>query len=466
MLVSRIRWLALAAATLILTLGYASLTRTVTIMADGNVATIATRSLTVGGVLKDAGLSLQSEDRVEPSYWVPVTDGLVINVQRAARVQLVADGKTYTAITAETDPEELLKHWGLKLNPGDRLLFAGQSLEESAQLPQSGFLSLELRRPIDISLHDGDSLIEFKSSAPTLGEALLEQGIELFTADRIDPSVETPLDKSLSVTIVRAQPLQIVMADSVREVRTAATTVGEALADAGIALQGLDRSQPDEDQSIPSDRRIRVLRINETVEITQHTIPHETEWQEDSTAALDTISVIQAGQDGVTASRVRVRYEDGEEVSRNEEDERVLVEAKNQINGYGSQIVLKIATVGDVTFEYYRAVNVFTTWYSPCNSGTTSCLNGTSSGMPVARGTLATYLSWYQALKGTTVYVPGYGYASFGDVGGYPTGEPWIDLAFSEAEVSAAGGNPWVNAYVTIYFTTPVPSYVPLIWPP
>lgn len=468
MQVTRVRWLAVAAALLVLVLGYASLTRTVTIMADGEVVTFATRALTVGSALKDAGLLLNSEDAVEPSNWSLVSDGLVINVLRAASVQLIADGKTYSAHTAERDPTTLLSRWGLKLNEGGRLLLAGRTLGKDEQLPQATFLSLELRRPVDLTVRDGASTIEFQSSAPTLGDALAEQGIEIYAADGVEPEIETSLSAPLTVTITRSQPVRIAMGGSTFEIRTAAETVGEALADAGISMQGLDLSQPEEDQPIPSDGRIRVIRVNETLLLEQQTVPHSTQWQEDPQAGLDTVSVIQAGQDGVSASRVRVRFEDGEQVSRTEEGERTLVEAKDQINGYGSQLVLKTTVVDGVTIEYYRAVSVNTTWYSPCNSGTDTCLNGTSSGMPVQRGTIATYLDWYRVLQGTTVYIPGYGFATFGDNNGSNSNgrEPWIDLAFSEAEVAAANGQPWANKYVTIYFTTPVPLYVPLTWPP
>jgi uncharacterized protein YabE (DUF348 family) len=465
---ARIRWIAVSAALLILILGYAALTRAVTVMVDGDSISIATRAITVRGVLKDAGVTLNAEDRVEPPNWFIASDGMVINVDRASLVHLVADGNTYSARTAEKDPASLLDHWGLQLDEGDRLLVAGRQSKEGEELPQSAYLDLQLRVPVEIILMDAGKQSVFESSALTLGEAIAEEGIELFSADLVEPVLETVIDGPLTATITRAQPLTIIMGTDAVEVRTAVSTVGEALADANISLQGLDRSQPDEDQPIPADRRIRIIRINETVELAQHLIPHETDWQEDPEAALDTISVIQAGQDGVSASRVRIRYEDGDEVSRTEDGNRVLVEANDQINGYGSQIVLHTAVVGDQTIEYYRAVTVFTTWYSPCNSGTSTCLNGTSSGMPVARGTVATYLDYYRQLLGTTMYIPGYGFAAVGDNNGaYSNGrEPWFDLAFSEEEVAALGGAPWANAYVTIYFTTPVPSYVPLIWPP
>jgi len=122
--------------------------------------------------------------------------------------------------------------------------------------------------------------------------------------------------------------------------------------------------------------------------------------------------------------------------------------------------VLHTAVVDGVTIEYYRAVEVFVTSYSPCRSGVSGCLNGTSSGLPVQKGTVATYLSWYRALKFATIYVPGYGPGTIGDVGAYPSGDPWIDLAYSDADYVG-----WAQ-WVTIYFTTPVPAYVPLIWPP
>ena len=51
-------------------------------------------------------------------------------------------------------------------------------------------------------------------------------------------------------------------------------------------------------------------------------------------------------------------------------------------------------------------------------------------------------------------------------IGDITAGPALAHKAIAEAEVAAAGGQPWANQYVTIYFTTPVPSNVPLIWPP
>lgn len=456
----RIRFFAVGAALLVLLVGYLSLNRTVTVLADGQAITVVTRALTVRGALSAAGLEPGPQDQVEPGPFAILRNDLVINLERASLVEIEADGETYRLIRAERGPVNLLAEVGITLGDNDRLILAGQNVSIQGDLPSVPMISLKVLRAVSVTLQ-GDESRQFESSAPTLGQALSEQGINLTNADQLEPSAETALTEPITVTLMRAQPLEIVLGDETISMETAATTVGDALAEAGISLQGLDRSEPAEDQAIPTDRSIRVVRVIETVTLEQESIAHQTEWQADDEAELDTTSVVQLGQDGVVASRLRVRLEDGEEISRQEEGERVLVEPQTQINGYGTKIVLRTIVVDGVTIEYYRAISVRVTSYSPCRSGVSGCLNGTASGLPVERGTVATYLSWYRELKFATIYVPGYGIGTIGDTGAYPTGEPWIDLAYSDADFVA-----WPANWVTIYFTTPVPAYVPPIWPP
>jgi hypothetical protein len=229
------------------------------------------------------------------------------------------------------------------------------------------------------------------------------------------------------------------------------------LAEAGIALQGLDRSDPDEDQPLPSDRRIRIVRVNESVQLEQEVIPFQVAWQQDPEAEIGTTSIIQAGSDGVSAKRVRTRYEDGVEVSHSDEEERILQSPIDQINGYGGDIVIRTTIVDGVEIEYWATMSMYATSYSPCGSGVDGCLYGTStSGVSVAKGVVATYKDWLLAARGVTIYIPGYGPGAFYDVGGgFPDGRAWIDLGYSDSDY--VGWSQWV----TVYFTTPVPVSIP-----
>ena len=155
----------------------------------------------------------------------------------------------------------------------------------------------------------------------------------LYEGDRISPSPETPLSQDLIVQLERAEPLDIQIGEQAVRVRTAASSVGEALAEAGIALQGLDRSEPEESAAIPDTRRIVVTRVLEQVELQTETIPFTVEWQPDPNTEIDERSVIQAGQNGIRANSQRVRYENGIEVSRVDEGEWMLAEPVTQISG-------------------------------------------------------------------------------------------------------------------------------------
>jgi uncharacterized protein YabE (DUF348 family)/3D (Asp-Asp-Asp) domain-containing protein len=452
----RIRILALLAALLVLAAGYLALNRRITILVDGRAHELVSHAVTVGGALRDSGFELGPADELEPSRFTPLRDGMVIAIWRAADVRLFADGEFYSVITSERDPAALLANFGVELGEADRLLLAGEPVRLDEDLPNWPLLLLEVRRAVAITLTDEDGSQQFLSAAATLGEALAEQGILLYEADRLVPPADMPLDESVDATLKHSQPLEIRMGEQRLALRSAADTVGEALSEAGIALQGLDRSQPGEDQPIPENRRIRVVRVTENVVLDQEIIPFEVEWVADPDIELGGVSVIQLGQSGLQGSRTRIRYEDGVEVSRQDEDQWVMVEPVTQISGYGSTAVARTTVVDGQEIEYWATLDVYITSYSPCGSGIEGCSYGTASGASVEHGVIATYVDWYLAAKGLALYVPGYGYGSILDTGGgFPDGRAWIDLAYTDANYV-----PWSGWY-TVYFTNPAPASIP-----
>jgi resuscitation-promoting factor RpfB len=121
---------------------------------------------------------------------------------------------------------------------------------------------------------------------------------------------------------------------------------------------------------------------------------------------------------------------------------------------YGTKVEVKTTTVDGVTLEYWRAVQMYPTSYSPRRSGTDQCYSGTSSGKSLRNGMVGLRQGWYLAMQGQQLYIPGYGFASVEDVCGGCVGRPWIDLGFSDHDFE-----PW-HFWVTVYFLTPVPANV------
>ncbi|MEW6242627.1 MAG: G5 domain-containing protein, partial [Chloroflexota bacterium] len=292
-----------------------------------------------------------------------------------------------------------------------------------------------------------------------VGEALNEAGIRVGAADRLDPPADTPIRGALTVTYAPARDLSVAVNGRVVQIRSSAATVGQALAEAGIPLIGLDYSLPSENEPLPADGQIRVVQVSESLTLALESIPFTTETIQSPEVAFGVQEVVQPGQAGLAISRVRIRYEDGREVSRITESESVVRAPQTRIVNTGTQVTLTSTTVDGVNIQYWYAMQMYATSYSPCRSGVEGqCFTGTASGLPVQKGVVAMYRDWFNAMQGMEVYVPGYGRAVIADLGGgFPDGRAWIDLGFSDDDYEVWSG------WVTVYFLAPAPASIPWV---
>ena len=364
----------------------------------------------------------------------------------------VFDGETHIAHTTEaTVPMQILAEAGLSLGLLDTLFVNGEVADANTTL-SCEICTLQIRHAVTMTLITPDGEQDLISSAWTVGEALSGFGIQLHTADFLYPPAGTPVTDQLKITYTPSRQLAIRVDGQVLPIRSSAETVGEALIGAGIPLVGLDTSQPAPMEPLPADGQIRIIRVVEKIELEQTSIPFETEYIADNELEVDEEKILEAGNPGLIVTRTRVRYEDGLEISRKTEGERQVREPSKQTVAYGTQYVLKTAVIDGKEIEYWRALEVYATSYSPCRSAADRCYPNTSSGLPVTQGMIAVTHDWYLALGGQSVYVPGYGYATIEDVGGGIPGRNWIDLGYSDDTFQ-----PW-HQWTTIYFLPPVPA--------
>ena len=374
-------------------------------------------------------------------------------------VTIIDDDKILTLQTDEHDPLALLNQAGITLNPHDSILLNG--ILSSPDEPITTYpITLQVRRAIPLTIQSSDGKKQIQSSAFTIGEALAQASMWLYARDRVQPSVESPVSQYLisksPITIYQlpSHELTVIAGSKNVKVSSSAPTVGAALAEAGIPLVGLDYSVPAENEPVPSDGQIRLVHVSESLQLAQKPIPFESELQASADVPLDQTQILQPGEPGLTVQRIRIRYEDGKEVSRLAEEETLVRPPKTRILAYGTRIEVKTATVDGVSFEYWRAVQMYATSYSPCRSGTDECHHGTASGKSLRKGMVGLRYSWYVSMQGQRLYIPGYGFASVEDVCGGCVGQPWIDLGFSDENFE-----PW-HSWVTVYFLTPVPTNV------
>ena len=172
-------------------------------------------------------------------------------------------------------------------------------------------------------------------------------------------------------------------------------TVGEALARGGMPLMGSDVSIPAAGEPLPGDGRILIVPVSDRFTRNAEPVRRETEWTANAELDLDETRLITVGSDGLKGTFTRIRTENGRIVLTETSPEQTLVSPVNDRSEYGTKVTVRTLDTPDGPVEYYRAVTVYATAYSPCRSGTSSCITGTASGRKVAKGIVAVTSAWY-----------------------------------------------------------------------
>lgn len=425
---------------------------------DGHHFEVHTAAFSLRGLLRQLNYEIQEGDRtsVPPQrFSLILPDHLML--QRARLVEIVIGPETLTLQSADLIPANLLQQAGFKLYPADLITQGDQVIDPYSPLPAGQEVRLQVFPAKRVILQmDDHTTLTFYTQKDILGEALLEAEIVLQPQDRLSAPAETILEDENVFNLAKAKALTVAIGGETLTHTSAAATVGEALAEMGLALQNLDRSIPDEAQPLPMDGKISLIQTREQLSFVKDETAFSYTYQLDPNAELDTTSVISPGQLGLVVSRERSRLENGAVVSAMHEGPWKASDPADGVLGTGTKVVIRTEVVDGQTLEYWRKVSVYATSYHPSEFSYGAL---TRSGMTLTKGVVAVASSWYNGLELQPVYVPGYGHGVIGDSGYGIPGKHWIDLGYDDENYV-----PW-HHWTTIYFLTPVPAYVAAVLP-
>jgi uncharacterized protein YabE (DUF348 family) len=458
---------------------YAQTATPVALWVDGQSQTILTHATTVGALLEQQGLALTPADVVWPSPDASLAPDSRIIVERARFVMIRADDRTISLQTRAAAPEDILKEAGIALGPEDLVLVNGQPQSTAASASGERALSsrgreglsanarptvLEILRAIPFTVSDGGVALEILATAPTVGEALLRAGLHVYEGDSVFPNLGSPLLPGMTVYVIRAVPVEIELDSRVVRTRTQGATVGEALAREGVALMGMDYSDPAPDTPISDGLKIQVVRLRQSFSIEQQPIGYSMLWKPDDSLEIDQRRLLTSGEEGLRKRRVRTVVRDGVVVQSDILDDWVAREPKDQIFAYGTKVVVRELETPNGTIQYWRKIRVLATSYTAATSGKERDhpeFGITFAGWTARKGIVA--VDPTVILLRTRMYVPGYGLADVGDTGGAIKGRR-IDLCYDEDNLIL-----W-KKWVDIYLLAPAPApdrirYVLPDWP-
>jgi len=451
----------------------------VRVTVDGVEETISTHRHTVGELLFDLGVSIQPNDRVTPSPQTELYDMLAIRVERARVVHIRADRRDRIVTSWGETAETILQDAKINFGRYDQVLYNGKSIPLTAPLPlanpvaapatysrgylwdnlQTQPLNLRLQRAMPLTVHDGGLPFTISTTARTIGEALHQAGIMIYLGDLVQPSLSSQTTPGLRVLIQRSKPVSLRVDGRIFKTRTRAQNVGAALVEIGVGITGEDEVTPALDTAVTDDLTIAITRVREEIAITEEIVPFETVFEPDATLAIDTQAMVAPGAEGVTRQRYRVRYEDGAEISRVEEDQWVAQEPAQRVIAYGQRIEPTTATMPDGTqITYWRKIRMLASSYSAATAGVAEdhpWYGRTFTGEIMRQGVVAVDPAVIPLRS--QLYIPGYGKGEALDTGTAIRARR-VDLGYDNDKLVL-----W-NRWVDVYLLWPPPPAYQITW--
>lgn len=254
--------------------------RLFTIHDRGIEKVVVSKAATIGDVLKEAGITVDDKDLVEPS----VSEKLVasdyqVNIYRARPVVIV-DGSTKTKVmTPYQTVSQIVESAKITLYPEDKT-----------------------------TLKQADDII----------------------AD----------GAGLQLTIDRATPFTFDLFGNTKTVRTQATTVSGMLAEKGIKIDKNDRLSVDKNAKITEGMSLRLWREGKQTVTAEVPIDFETEKVQDGDREIGYHEVRTNGEKGLRTVTYEVLIQNGKEVSRTEIASLTTKEPVKQVEVIGIKLVL------------------------------------------------------------------------------------------------------------------------------
>lgn len=173
--------------------------RLITIHDRGNEKIIVSQAATVGSVLKEANITLDSKDVVEPSVSEKlVASNYQVNIYRARPVIIVDGNIRQKIMTPYQTVNQIATNAGITLFPEDKT-----SIGRVDNLTEGAGLQLVINRatPFVFTLYGKTTTA--RTQAKTIGEMLIEKSIKLSSDDRVSLDQSTIITDGLAVRVWR-----------------------------------------------------------------------------------------------------------------------------------------------------------------------------------------------------------------------------------------------------------------------
>ena len=268
---------------------------------------------------------------------------------------------------------------------------------------------------------------------------LEEANIEVAEHDVLSVGLDTEVGADNKIDIQKAFQLTLVDGLEERQVWSTSTTVANFLKQQDIQLGEYDRVNKKQEDVITPNDKIAVVRVEKVTDVVEESINFATEKKNDSSILKGKEKVVKEGKPGKVERTYEVVKENGQEVTRTLQTEKVVAQAENKVIAVGTKVVTaSVSRDNSAAPANGKEFYVTATAYTPFCNG---CSGFTATGINLrANSELKLIAVDPSVIKlGSKVWVEGYGYAIAGDTGGAIKGNKIDVLVQTKAQANAWG---------------------------
>ncbi|GAE27844.1 cell wall-binding protein [Halalkalibacter wakoensis JCM 9140] len=368
---------------------YEATKATVTISIDGEDVTVQTHASTVAELMKEQEWEVQDYDSLEPGLETEITGNLEITWDQAKKVFVTIGGHEEPVWTTADDVEQLIQE-------------------------------------LEITFNEERDLIE-----PALSEEITDR---------------------MNVLYESAFQVELTSDGEQHELWTTSTTVADFLERESVTLGELDRVEPGLETRLDRESEIQVIRVEKVTDVVEESVPFGTVTRKDNQLRSGKEEVVQSGEEGTVNKHYEVVLEDGEEVSRELVKTETVKDSKDRIVAIGTQPAPTVSrgssssSSSDSAPSSGRTLRVTATAYT---AGCSGCSGITATGINLNNNRNMKVIAVDPNVipLGTRVHVEGYGNAIAGDTGGAINGNK-IDVHVPTRSEALAWGNRTVTVTI------------------
>ncbi|TFB21048.1 DUF348 domain-containing protein [Filobacillus milosensis] len=287
-----------------------------------------------------------------------------------ADVQVIQDGEKINTTTTAADVGEVMNELGIEVSKHDDL---SVNLDEELQ---DGMV-IEYTKANQVNVTIDQETKEFYTTKETVQQFLKEKSIKLGKYDEISVDMEAPIEEGLEVQIDKAFEVTVKDGGETKTAKVTNQTVGEFLASLDIDLNEQDRINAKLDDPVKEKRSIEIVRVTTETETEEVAVPFQTERKEDSDMLRGKSKVVKSGQEGKKVLTYEITKENGEVVSKDLVEEKVVQESVNRVVAEGTKVPVQQASADSGEWMTFSS----TKYTAFCPSG---CTGVTATGINVA----------------------------------------------------------------------------------